>query len=163
MIHRQRIGTVIGTIMLLVFLLASSTPVDAAGSTEKSPFFSDVTSTEANAVYINYLAQRGLISGFPDGTFQPGGTVTRAQMAQMLIRSNMMDTKPGAVIQFADVKPDHWAYKTISSAVQSGFIAGYPDGTFRPEAPATRAELATMLLRLTSAAMPGTTPPIRCK
>jgi len=156
--HR-RMGTVIGTIMLLlVFILASSTQVDAAGNTEK-PAFSDVPGGETASVYINYMAQRGLISGFPDGTFQPSGTVTRAQMAQMLVKSNTINVKPGVIVQFNDVKPEHWAYRTLSSAVQSGFIVGYPDGTFRPEAPATRAEVASMLLRLTSAPMTGVTPP----
>lgn len=154
----QRTGTMIGAFMLLVFLLACSTQVDAAGYTVK-PVFSDVASGEADAVYIDYMAQRGLISGFPDGTFQPGGTVTRAQMAQMLVKSNMMSVKQGNDVQFTDVKPDHWAYKTVVSAVQSGFIAGYPDGTFRPESPATRAEVASMLLRLTSAPMQDVTPP----
>lgn len=121
-----------------------------AEAAEKPPVFSDVTNGEANAVYINYMAQRGLISGFPDGTFQPAGTVTRAQMAQMLVKSNTMTAKQGPEVHFTDVTPDHWAYKTVTAAVKSGFISGYPDGTFRPESAATRAEVAAMILRLSS-------------
>jgi hypothetical protein len=135
-----------------LFSLLNCSPAEAAS-------FKDLGSGDQCLPYVNYLVSKDVVKGFPDGTFQPGGTVTRAQMAQMLTKAQALSAATGPALNFTDVGPNHWAYQTISQAVQSGYIAGYPDGTFRPEAPATRAEMAAMLLRLTRAQMPELTSP----
>ena len=51
-------------------------------------------------------------------------------------------------MKFKDVSIEHWAYKAIEEAAEKGYMQGYPDGTFRPEEPVTRAEMAAVLSRI---------------
>ncbi|MBP1761650.1 MAG: hypothetical protein H6Q64_1192, partial [Firmicutes bacterium] len=132
-------------IFFLAFILYK--PAQAAA-------FKDMGAEDSSLPYINYLVQKNIIQGFPDGNFHPQGEITRAQMAQMLVKACGNSPSSTPAISFSDVSSQHWAYNAINTAVQSGFIKGYPDGTFKPEAPASRAEVAAMLLRLTSEDIP---------
>lgn len=132
-------------IMFFAFLLYK--PAQAA-------VFKDMGTEDDSLPYINYLVQKNIIQGFPDGNFHPQGEITRAQMAQMLMKACGNSPSSTPSVSFSDVSPQHWAYNAINVAVQTGYIKGYPDGTFRPEAPASRAEVATMLLRITSEDIP---------
>lgn len=85
---------------------------------------------------INELAAAGVITGYPDDTFRPNDTVTRAEFVTMLMR---LIGEEGATSEFADVN-GHWAEKYIAKASEYGYISGYPDGTFRPDTDITRAE-----------------------
>lgn len=100
---------------------------------------------------ILYLRARGIISGFADGTFQPNGKVTRAQLAAMLVRAKGLKVNPEAKPEFRDVPSRHWAYKEIAAAKAEGIISGYPDGTFAPNQPVTREQIAVMIARTFSA------------
>ncbi|MCL6449474.1 MAG: S-layer homology domain-containing protein [Armatimonadetes bacterium] len=98
------------------------------------------------ALSIGSAAAAGLISGYPDGTFRPDAPVTRAELVVLFLRLLGERAEEGQPL-FSDVKPTHWAYGAITRAAAAGFVSGYPDGTFRPDAPVTRAEAAGMAAR----------------
>lgn len=83
------------------------------------------------AAFVEALVNKGLISGFPDGTFAPNAPITRAQYAAVIAKTFNLPTK-NQQTQFKDVKSDFWAASAITKAAQMGFISGFPDGTFRP-------------------------------
>ena len=85
---------------------------------------------------INAVFKNGLMKGYEDGNFRPNDKITRAEFAQMI---KNIDKPNSAVATFKDVK-GHWAEDAINQAFGNGRISGYPDGTFRPDAPITRAE-----------------------
>ncbi|MGE5380834.1 MAG: chitobiase/beta-hexosaminidase C-terminal domain-containing protein, partial [Methylocystaceae bacterium] len=139
------LGILITIVLLMLFSI--NLPVQAIE-------FKDIKSGDSFVPYINYLVNKGVITGFPDGTFRPNEPITRAEMAQMLVKANRLTPNQQAAKKFSDVGSQYWAYKSVTTAVQCGLLRGYPDGTFRPEAPASRAELAIMLLNLTTAPIP---------
>lgn len=94
--------------------------------------FNDVPAGYWAKAYIEALASQQIIAGFPDGTFKPNDPVTRAQFATIITKALTPPAKRAA-INFKDVKSDFWAYAAIRSAYQSQFLAGYPDGTFKPQ------------------------------
>ncbi|MFK0734590.1 MAG: S-layer homology domain-containing protein [Gloeotrichia echinulata IR180] len=83
------------------------------------------------AAFVEALVNKGLISGFPDGTFGPEAPITRAQYAAIIAKTFQLPTV-NKNSNFTDVKPDFWAASAILSAANMGFISGFPDGTFRP-------------------------------
>ena len=90
---------------------------------------------------------RRFIVGYPDGTFKPEQSITRAEIAAILARI----TQPTPVVlpapPFQDVAANHWAATYIELVRQKGLMLGDPDGNFRPDAAITRAELATIITR----------------
>jgi hypothetical protein len=85
------------------------------------------------------------IVGYPDGTFNPSNNITRAEIATVLARISGINRPARKGNIFPDVGADHWASGFIAAATQElGLFSGYPDGTFRPDAPITRGELATL-------------------
>ncbi|CAI6079912.1 hypothetical protein PAECIP112173_02744 [Paenibacillus sp. JJ-100] len=94
---------------------------------------------------IKQASREGIITGYPDGTFRPGNNVTRAEFSVMLM-SALKSKEVGAELLFTDTTEiGAWAKKATSQAVQSGIISGYQDGTFRPNAYLTRAEMVKMV------------------
>jgi alpha-tubulin suppressor-like RCC1 family protein len=108
--------------------------------------FIDVPYGHRNYVHINALVGLGIINGYSDNTFRPSNTLTRAQAAIMIVRAIGLSTE-GVSSNFTDVPPTHAAYKFISAAYQAGIINGYSDGTFKPNANVTRAQIAIMVQR----------------
>jgi|GEM_PF-3843527 len=109
--------------------------------------------------YIDYLVQRDGVKGYPDGSFHPERTITRAELAVMCSKAvGLTNYKPekGA---FSDVLSTHWAFEYIESAVKSGFIKGYSDRTFHPSAPVSRAEMAAFLIAFKGLVTPVTVLP----
>ncbi|WP_020620408.1 S-layer homology domain-containing protein [Paenibacillus daejeonensis] len=90
--------------------------------------------------------QAGYVKGYPDGTFQPSRPVTRAEFVVMLMNALQPQGPSAALPDFRDAGtvPD-WARPSVSQAVQSGLVQGYEDGSFRPGARLTRAQLAVIL------------------
>jgi S-layer homology domain len=81
---------------------------------------------------ISELNSRKLITGYPNNTFRPNLTVTRAEAAVLMLNAfpdapNKRNSTP-----FRDVSPTHWANKAIFTAYQKGFFSGYPGGIFQP-------------------------------
>jgi hypothetical protein len=107
--------------------------------------FSDITTHWAKACILE-LANRHLVSGYPDGTFRPDGTITRAEFAA-LTYVVFPDAQPiRSPIRFPDVPETHWANQAIQWAYQRGFFSGYPDGTFQPNQPIPRVQAISVLV-----------------
>jgi hypothetical protein len=136
---------------LIVFLVLAAFMFSVVGSAGAASF-SDVTGTdvEANAIY--KLTSLGIIDGYPDGTFGPEKTITRAEFAKIAVYSAGLQAvatgMQGTPSSFKDVKADFWANGWINVAAAQGFVKGYPDGTYKPQAQITQAEVITVLLRL---------------
>ncbi|GAB4473018.1 MAG: hypothetical protein OHK0037_33210 [Elainellaceae cyanobacterium] len=92
--------------------------------------FSDIQNHWAKA-FIEALAERGIVRGFSDGTFRPEQTITRAEFASLL-RSAFSVAPKRPYVPFSDVPESFWAAAAIRWAYETGFISGYPDGSFRP-------------------------------
>lgn len=90
------------------------------------------------------LTAAGVVQGYPDGTFRPDNTITRAEFIAMLMR---VVGEEGGNSKFADVQ-GHWAEKYIAKATEYGYIDGYPDGSFRPDANITRAEALKVIAKV---------------
>ncbi len=97
------------------------------------------------SAYVEALANAGVINGFPDGSFQPNQPVTRAQFATIVNGAFQLSSTVGSTT-FWDVPPSHWASRAISTAAANNFVAGFPDGTYRPEQPVTRTETLVVLV-----------------
>ena len=89
------------------------------------------------------------MEGYPDETFKPEGAITRAEVAQVLSRRLDAPAKKAAV-SFSDVDPDAWYAKAVTELAGLGYLKGGTDGSFRPNAPITRAEMAALLVRFTA-------------
>ena len=87
------------------------------------------------------------INGFPDGTVQPDGPLTRAQLAQIFYNL-YAEGETGFSATYPDIKPSHWAYTAVAFCQELNYMIGYPDGLFRPDEMLTRAELCTAILRV---------------
>lgn len=123
-------------------MIARLLNIEAFGSNTK-PMFPDTPSAWYNRA-INAVVQRGIMKGYPDGSFKPNDPITRAEFTTMIAA---IDNKAYGVAPFADVK-GHWAELAIGREYQAGRINGYPDGTFRPQRHITRAEAATILNKI---------------
>lgn len=103
--------------------------------------FSDANDEWYSAA-VNYVVEKKLISGYPNGTFKPNESITRAEFAQMI--SGYIKTEKTNKYDFNDVK-DHWAKDAIDKLNGNKNVSGYPDGTFKPNEKITRAEAVTIL------------------
>ena len=109
--------------------------------------FSDISNDYWGKNEVNYLASKGILIGYEDGTFRPENPITRAEIATILVRANT-DIKEKIKAVFPDVNDEYWAKKYIDKANELGYMIGYEDGTFRPENPITRAETVVTLNRI---------------
>lgn len=127
----------VSSVLVLVIL---ATPV-TFGTT-----FNDLDRVKWAQPAIENMALNGYIGGYTDGTFKPSSHFTRAELVTIINKMNGF-TEQGK-IQFKDVNEDHWAYIEINKAVQAGYVNGYSDGTFRPNEPVSREQVATILNNL---------------
>ncbi|PZO61229.1 MAG: hypothetical protein DCF15_00805 [Phormidesmis priestleyi] len=115
--------------------------------------FKDVPDNYWAKPYIDALSSRGIISGFQDGNYRPDMPVTRAQIA-MIVSKTFDLTTDKENLAFSDVKDDYWARESIGEVVRGGFMTGFPNKTFDPNAPVTRAQALTTLVTGLNAAPP---------
>lgn len=116
-------------------------------TTKPSPF-KDVPSQHFAYEHIAAVAEKGIVSGRGEGTFDPNARLTRAEMASILNRAFTLTPTQTAFSPFKDVAKDHWAFDSIEQLVRSGLTSGYPDGTYRPKNATTRAEFAVFINRV---------------
>jgi hypothetical protein len=124
---------------------ASDVPINEKPTDTKPTInFSDISGHWAETNIKNAVSG-GIVTGYPDGTFKPDTAVTRAEFAVMLMNT-LKPQGEGAALTFTDTaKIGTWAQQAVAQAVQAGIINGYEDGSFRPDAQMTRAEMAVML------------------
>lgn len=106
--------------------------------------FKDVPPSFWAAGYIGAMGRSGYISGYPDGKFKPDSPVTRAEFCVMLGKYLGIDVSKSET-QFEDVAANHYAAGYITELRWLNIIAGYEDGTFKPNNTITRAEAVTMM------------------
>ena len=88
------------------------------------------------------------IIGYPDGTVQPNGQITRAEATTIFFRLLTEESRSANLTKtngYTDVAFDAWYNTAVSTMTKAGIVDGYPDGTFRPDAPITRAEMAKII------------------
>ncbi|HOV28185.1 MAG TPA: S-layer homology domain-containing protein [Pseudobacteroides sp.] len=108
--------------------------------------FSDVKDKAWYKESIDKAASNGITGGYPDGTFKPDNQISRAEIASLISRIGKFQLKEITKDDsFNDIKSNKWYYESVIMAKQNGIIGGYPDGSFRPDGKATRAEVATMI------------------
>ena len=95
---------------------------------------------------VDYAIRKGLLTGYGNGTFNPNGNLSRAQLAQILYN---MEGRPRvkAGSGFVDVAPDSWYAGAVTWAAAQGIVGGYGNGRFGPNDSITREQLAVMLWR----------------
>ena len=106
--------------------------------------FDDINADAWYAPYVKALVEEEVITGYPDNTFRPENNVTRAEFAKMVYKyaPKAEETKD---VEFKDVTNDKWYYESVMYMAENGYINGYPDGTFKPDANISRAEICTIL------------------
>ncbi len=119
-------------------------PVGMAAPSLAKPQFYDAQGYW-NQACIEELAQQGIISGYPDGSFRPHFPVTRAQFAAMVSKAFPTAARVRNSIPFVDVPLYSWAYGPIREAFQTGFLSGYPRYTFRPNRGISRSQALVAL------------------
>lgn len=106
--------------------------------------FTDLDENDPNTPLIMEFYDRGLTKGYPDGTFKPEGTITRAEFLTFVNR--VFEFEGGTEsLDFTDIAGDEWFMDELRTAVGNGYIQGYPDGTFRPEKEISRQEVAYVI------------------
>ncbi|OGO84384.1 MAG: hypothetical protein A2Y24_07120 [Clostridiales bacterium GWE2_32_10] len=129
--------------ILAVAMLATNVNVGFAAKAT----FTDVDSEYTTAV--SRLASIDILTGYEDGTFKPEGTITRAEAAAVIVRmlgKEKVAKASASVTQFKDMT-GHWANGYVNTAAGAGVVKGYEDGTFKPDAQVTYAEIVTMMVR----------------
>jgi hypothetical protein len=111
--------------------------------------FADTTDHWAKD-FISTAEASGIVTGYDEETFGPDDLITREQMAAMVVRAGGLGLQGHAgEIAFTDSSEvSEWAVSSVAAAAANGVIRGDPDGTFRPQANATRAEAATVVCRM---------------
>ena len=103
--------------------------------------------------YIGYLEKFSVVTGYEDGTFRPQNYITRAEMAVMMAKAEGYDISgymSSDELAYPDVDEGYseWAVKAIKYLTDRGVMEGYPDGTFGPNRPITRAETVATVNRV---------------
>lgn len=107
--------------------------------------FSDVSDGQWHNKAISTMAKLGIVKGRRADRFAPDASITRAEFAAICARFNTKPVENSS--SFSDIS-GHWAENEIERAAAFGWISGYPDGTFHPDARITRAEAMTMINRV---------------
>ena len=112
----------------------------------------DITAVLLPALQANTDDHYSYLIGYADGTVRPNGKITRAEVATIFFRLLDDDTRAkywSSENAFSDVSADKWYNNAVSTLSRMGVIGGYADGTFRPDAPISRAEFAKIAVSFT--------------
>ena len=110
--------------------------------------FPDVTKSRWSATDIEYMFDKGVVSGYPDGEFKPEKNLSRAEFAALVSRFANLELKNMPKNSFADLAENHWAYSNIMAVCEAGLMIGYDDGNFGPDNEITRAEVIVVINKL---------------
>jgi hypothetical protein len=109
------------------------------------PTFSDVGSGDWFYGVVETAAYHGIIVGYGDGAFRPHNNVTRGQLCKIIVLARGWTPLDPETAHFSDVPRGSAFYTYVETAQARGVVSGYGDGTFRPNANATRGQLSKML------------------
>jgi hypothetical protein len=134
MIMKKSLSLVL-VLMMLLSSFAFATPADVVGT--------------GYEVAVDRLSNFGILKGYPDGSFKPTATISRAEFAAVVVRS--LGIEPSANVssmtKYKDVPSNHWASGYISIATGLGVIKGYTTGNFGPSDPVTYEQAIAMVVR----------------
>ncbi|HEX8599846.1 MAG TPA: S-layer homology domain-containing protein [Chloroflexia bacterium] len=125
----------------------SPQPQDARTPEGCSVRFVDVPEGMWAYGYITELACTGAVSGYRDGTFRPQNPTTRAQLVKMVVLLEGVALLSPAVPTFTDMPSSHAFYRYVETAASLGLIGGYEDGSFKPDAHVSRAQVAKIVVK----------------
>ena len=113
-----------------------------------APLFSDLSEDHENYDAIYKLKKRGVISGYPDGTFKPYKGVSRVEALKLIFAGLEAVVPDPEMLRFTmrDLLTDQWYAPYVAYAINEGVVKGYPDGLFRPEQTVNKAEFSKMLV-----------------
>jgi hypothetical protein len=145
-------GTADGTVMS--FTAGVQPPTTTTPSTGIA--FSDVSARFWGYNIITSLATRGIVAGYPDGTFKPNAAITRAEFATMLVKALGLSIT-GTTTAFTDVAQGSWDYGPVNAAAAAGLVTGYGGTTqFGPYTLITREQMAVMVAKGMGSKAPAT-------
>ncbi|WP_019422716.1 S-layer homology domain-containing protein [Paenibacillus sp. OSY-SE] len=140
---------------LLVMLMVVSISVsnanvafgDASAPTaaSKKTFLTDISGHWAEKT-IEKFAAEGMVQGYENGSFQPNGTMKRAELITVI--NQLFGFQETGAVSAADVTPDDWFYTEVAKAQKAGYITGYTNGRFKPEQAITRQETAVLIAHM---------------
>ncbi len=116
--------------------------------------FSDVPDNSEHFAAVEYLKSKGVISGYPDGTFQPDKPINRAESLKILLLGTSTPLDTSQSIAFPDVKSTDWFYPYVRKAYELKIVEGYPDGNFKPDNTINLAESLKVILLSFQAKLP---------
>ena len=134
--------------MVLALVMTLSLAVSA------NAFKDDKSISDDYAEAVAVLNGMGVFKGYEDGSFQPAGDITRAEVSAIVYRVYTQDVKDAKASmyatynKFSDMAGAGWAQGYIGYCANAELVKGYPDGTFKPEGNITRAEVATIVYRI---------------
>jgi len=134
---------------------------DSFGKTGQSPYLATVRFSIVSTVnmpfpdlvdpnvqyFVKFLYLKGLIKGYPDGTFKPDRNLTRTESAVLILRAMGIMPSGSYSRDFSDVPVNFWGFKWIEEAFTRGIVKGTGQGKFSPNSEITRGEFVTMLVR----------------
>lgn len=134
----------------------AETPVETPAETPWRNPFGDVAEGDPYYEAVRFVRERGLMSGYSDGKFGPKDDLSRAQLSQILFNQ---EGRPGVnyLLTFSDVAGEAWYTEAVRWAASQGVVGGYGNGTFGPDDPITREQLAVMLYRYSGSPAPSGT------
>ncbi|MET3726967.1 subtilisin [Fictibacillus halophilus] len=115
--------------------------------TPRATRYPDVKSSYFASGYVATMSEKGLATGFSDGTFKPMQTISRGEVIALLDRAYKLKETTGSAKSFKDIKSDFYAYNAVQRFSAASIANGYNDGTFKPNHPVTRSEMAVFLAR----------------
>ncbi|PRO65801.1 S-layer homology domain-containing protein [Alkalicoccus urumqiensis] len=137
--YRKFLATGVATAMV-------ATAVAPTVSADAHTQFTDVREDGWYAEAISYAVQNDYVQGYPDETFRPGNSMTRAEFAAVITRAADLDVPADSSNNFNDTVDGAWYEDAIAATVEAGIFEGYGDNTFRPNEEISRAEIATVIV-----------------
>jgi hypothetical protein len=132
--------------LLFALMAFSITPLPNALASDSH--FPDVTPETKYKPAIEYLAEKGIINGYSNGTFGPNNTLTRAELLKILLEAQDGFVLPPVPSEpcFPDVGTAGWFVPYVCYAKEIGMVEGFPDGSFQPNKSVSKAEAVKMLV-----------------
>lgn len=133
---------------------AATAVISAPVADARSINFTDLETTSPHYNAIKNLYNRGVLNGFPDGTFKPNQALTREQAAVILTKALKIDTAAYTKQVFSDVDSSSPYFKEINALYARGIIKGYDDKSFKPSNSLSRAQMAIILVEAFNIQLP---------
>lgn len=111
------------------------------------PGFKDISRTSPYYGYIAALVEEGIISGYEDNTFRPNDSLTRAQMAKIIVLGFSLEEKSSVRLPFSDINSKQWHIEFVRSLYGHEITTGTTPTTFSPNALVTRGQMASFVFR----------------